>query len=447
MKVERWRFLTELIPLTLLLVGLDRFVFDEQFFAWEPSPLWVLILLIAPRHGSIAGLVSGLVAASVFLWNMSAHGYFWQDLLHRHPESLIMPALLLLVGVFLGTLRESLAMQAEFFKNKAQTLTAQLDISEVKRTQLERGRVEMEKRIAGQSNTLLALHESFKRLGGASSEEKLLLLLDLVLREETKAEACGIWRIKDGHAQFLVGELNKEIPPLALWVGKKRSVVTAAAWSQYTNEDAPGADIAGLILDGESGRLVVALAGVPFVRMTRGLVLHFGLLAERAGIVLGALRHLESLRREAVQDAELGLMSEAYLRKRVDEEVSLARRHETHLSLVACAITKAPEAMHAHMESVLSCSISACIRLSDGLAYFSDRKAFLLVLPQCDTQGAEVVLKKIEANLQILDLHNEQGKGLFQIIWHIYIPDGNLKGEALYDHVFSEMRVRKEALQ
>lgn len=445
MKSERWRFLTELIPLTLLLVCLDRVVLDESFFAWEPSPLWLLILLVAPRHGSLAGLVSGLVAASLFLWNMSAQGYFWQDLLHRHPASLIMPALLLLVGVYLGTLRESLAMQAAFFRSKVQTLTTQLDISEVKRTQLERSRIEMEKRIAGQSNTLVILHESFKRLGEADSEEKLLLLLDIILREETKAEACGIWRIVDGQAQFLAGNLNPEIPPLAQWVGKKRSVVTAAAWSQYTTGDAPGADIAGLILDSASDRLVVALAGVPFIRMTRGLVLHFGLLAERAGIVLEAIRHLEGLRREAVQDTELGLMSEAYLRRRVDEEVSLARRHKTPLSLVACAIAGTSEALHTYL-AVLSCSIRACTRLSDGLAYFSERKAFLLVLPQCDSQGAEIVLKKMEDNLKVLDLRNEQGKELFEVAWNIFIPDGTLKGEALYEHVFSGMRVRKEVL-
>lgn len=447
MKSQRWRFLKELIPLTLIMVGLDRVVFDGQFFAWDPSPLWGLVVLIAPRHGAMAGLVSGLVAASIYLWDMSAQGYFWQDLLHRHPTSLIMPALLLLVGVFLGTLRESLAMQMEFFKNKAQTLTTQLDISEVKRSQLERDRIEMEKRIAGQGNTLLALHESFKRLGVANSEEKLLLLLDIILREETKAEACGIWRITDGHAHFLAGALNTEIPPLALRVGKKRRVVTAATWSQYACNEAPGADIAGLIFDSTTERLVVALAGVPFVRMTRGLTLHFGLLAERAGLVLEALRHLDALRREAVQNTELGLMSEAYLRKRVDEEVALARRHNTPLSLMACAVTEAPVAMHAHMESVLSCSIGACIRHADGLAYFADRKAFLIVLPQCDRQGAEIVLKKIEGNLHVLDLRNEQGEELLKVAWNIYVSEGNLKDEALYEHLFSGMRLRKEAHQ
>lgn len=446
MKSERWRFLTELIPLTLFLMGLDSFVFDGRLFGYEPSPLWVLILLIAPRHGSMAGLIAGIAAASIFLWNMSAHGYFWQDLLHRHPASLIMPALLLLVGVFLGALRESLTMQVVFFKNKVQNLAAQLDISEVKRTQLERDRIEMEKRIAGQSNTLLALHESFKRLGSANSEEKLFLLLDIVLRAETKAESCGIWRIVDGQAQFLAGSIYKEIPPLGLWVSKKRSVATPATWSQL-NKDAPGADIAGLIFDNTKERLVVALAGVPFVRMTRDMVLHFGLLAERAGIILEGLRHLETLRREAVQDTELGLMSEAYLRRRVDEEISLARRHNTPLSLMACAITAAPQTMHAHIESVLSCSILTCIRLSDGLAYFSDRKAFVIVLPQCDAQGTEVVLKKIESNLRMLDLQNDHGEALYHIVWNVYISDGKLKDDILYEYLFLGMRIRQEDIQ
>lgn len=442
MKLQRWAFLKELIPLAIILLALEYSAFEGELLTREPSPLWLIILLIAPRRGSVAGFVCGLTSAAIYLWILSEQGYLWQDLLHRQPDLLIRPGLFLLFGTYLGGLSERQTRRMEYFKDKARTLTAQLDSSEIQRTELERTLVEMEKRIAGQGATLLTLHDSFKRLGRASSEEELFFALDGILREESRSASCGIWRIAQGRSQLVAGRFNGALPAIALAVGKNHRVISAADWSRHS-EELPGADLSALIVDNESERLVVALAGSPFVRLTRDFALRIGLLAEQAGLVLGALRDREILRRQAALDTESGLVSETYLRRRVNEEVALANRHKTQLSLLACSIAGNREKLQARLETALSCSIRACIRFSDGLAWFPNARAFVIVLPQCDEQGATIVLKKIESNLEMLDLRDAHNQAIYAITWSIYTYDGTLKGDAIFARLFSGMR--KEA--
>lgn len=439
MNLQRWAFLRELIPLVIILMVLDYSVPGGTLLTREPSPLWLLILLIAPRRGSIAGFVCGLVAAALYLWAMSGQGYLWEDLLHRQPSLLVEPGLFLLFGVYLGALGESQTRRMEHFRDKAMALTAQLDASEIQRTELERSRIAMEKRIAGQGATLLTLHESFKRLGRATSEEELLFVLESLLREESRAERCGIWRISQGSGRLVCGRFDGEIPAIALAVGKNHRVLSAADWSR-TTEAPPGADLAALVADAESERLVVALAGCPFVRLTRDFALRIGLLAEQAGLVLEALQNRELLRRQAALDTESGLVSETYLRRRVREETALARRHKTPLSLLACAITASRAEAQSRFDTALSCSIRACIRFSDGLAWFPEARAFVIVLPQCDEHGAAIVLKKIESNLELLELRDAQNQAVYELAWSILACDDTLKAEAMFTRLFSGMR-------
>lgn len=439
MKLQRWAFLRELIPLAVLLMALEYSVFDGKLLTQEPSPLWLLVLLIAPRRGSLAGFVCGLAAAAAYLWSMSEQGYLWQDLLHRQPSLLIEPGLFLLFGVYLGALGESQTKRMEHFRDKTRSLAAQLDSCEIQRTELERSRIEMEKRIAGQGATLLTLHDSFKRLGRATSEEDLLCVLESLLREESRAETCGIWRISQGNPRLVCGRFNGDIPAIALAVGKNHMVISAADWSR-ANPEPPGADLAALVSDTESERLVVALAGCPFIRLTRDFALRIGLLAEQAGLVLEALRNREVLRRQAALDTESGLVSETYLRRRVNEETALARRHKTPLSLLACSIIGHREKMQARLDTALSCSIRACIRFSDGLAWFPGARAFVIVLPQCDERGAAIVLKKIESNLDMLDLRDAQHQPVYELAWSLLACDDTLKGDAIFTRLFSGMR-------
>ena len=85
-------------------------------------------------------------------------------------------------------------------------------------------------------------------------------------------------------------------------------------------------------------------------------------------------------------------------------------------------------------------SIRACIRFSDGLAWFRNERAFVIVLPQCDERGAAIVLKKIESNLEMLELRDARNQAVYELAWSIHACDGTLKGDAVFARLFADMR-------
>lgn len=438
MRLHRWAFIRELIPLALILIILDYLVFERKLFTFQPSPLWLIILLIAPRRGLIAGIVCGLTAAALNLWLLRSQGFLWEDLLHRQASIMLDTGLYIFFGAFLGAISERQAGQLNFYRDKANALAAQLDSDQIRQAELERKCWEMEKRIAGQGTTILTLHDNFKRLGRATNEEDLLFALDYILRDESKAKNYGVWRLSGGTPQLVAGNFSGDIPPLALGLGKNHKVISAAEWNRR-HKRAPGADLAALVLDDESERLVVAVDGCPFVRLTRDFSLRIGLLADQAGIVLGALRDREKLLRQATLDTDSGLVSETYLRRRINEEVSLASHYNTPLTLFACQITSPSEKALPMLETVLSCAIRASIRYSDGVAWFPDARAFVVVMPQRDEAGAEKILKKVESSLEMLKLRDANNQEIYKLTWNIYDFDGSLKGGAIFTRLFNGM--------
>ena len=59
-----------------------------------------------------------------------------------------------------------------------------------------------------------------------------------------------------------------------------------------------------------------------------------------------------------------------------------------------------------------------------------------MVLPQCDMQGAEIVRKKIENSLRMLDLESGEEAASFQLVWNMLVSDGHHTGQTLCESLF-----------
>lgn len=429
-------FILELVLFSAALAALNRLAFHGAMFGWNPSPLWAVILFIAMRHGSPAGIVAGAAAALLHLWQFSGAGRTFQDLVHRYPQELVTPALFILVGMYLGEIRERLAKRAEHFREVNRDLERRLDANEIKRLQLERDRVEMEKRIAGQTDTLLSLHENLERLGGVRSEAELWSTLTDIVSREMRAEICGVWRLSPPGLLSVAGACSETPPPLVSLALKRRGLATIADWTAERGDEPAGAELAMPLGDDSECPLAMAVSGMPFARLNRGAGIRFKLLAEKAAATALELRHLERLRRATIADAELGLTSETYLRNRIREEKLLARRHKTMLAMLCCSLDNPPSRLAGRLDTILACSIRAAVRASDGIAYFQEQKAFVVVLPQSDMAGAGVVARKIAANLETLDLRDDGDIPLTRFRWNAMMLDGELSEAELYERLF-----------
>ncbi len=446
MKSLNKNLIVELAVFSAVLLAVNSLLFHGDMFGFNPSPLWFIVVFISMRHGSPAGTISGCVAAALHLWNLTQSGHSFQELLHLNPGMLVVPALFILVGMYLGENRERLGKRADHFQASAEELTRQLDANEIKRLNLERGRVEMEKRIAGQTDTLLAVYENLNRLNNSRSEQELWNILTEIALRELRAEACGIWRSSPPQLLAVTGALPEIMPPLASLAFKRRKVVTAADWAEIRGPDeAPGAELAAPLIQDVGQPVVIALSGIGFGNLNRSAAILFNLLVERASFLIQELRRLEGLRRISISDPELGLTSESYLRIRVREQILLAKRHKTELAILSCALDAAPpKRLEDRLEVILACSIRAAVRASDGIAFFPDSKAFVVLLPQSDLSGAGVVMRKILANLDTLDIRDADEEPLTRLKWNAIPLDGSVDDGEMYRNLFAGMRAREE---
>lgn len=436
--------LVELLALAAVMVALELSLFPGCLTQWNPSPLWVIVLIVSMRYGSPAGIVGGALAAALHLWNLTREGFSVQDLLHRYPEMLTAPALFIFVGMYLGETRERLAKRADFYKNMVDELNRKLDENEIRRMNLERDHLTLEKRIAGQTDTLLGVYENLGKLAGAGSEDELLGQLVDVVQSEMRAEACGIWRMSPPRLLAVSGAMAERPPPLAGVAARRRDVVILADWTDLNGNEAPGADVAGVVLDDDDGAIVIAVSGVGFGNLNRASVIFFRLAVERAGTLVREIRRFEQLRLASVAEPGLGLGSASYLRNRIHEQVLLARRHRTDLTILSCAfLHEPPKRLANRLQVVLACSIRAAVRASDGIAHFGGSDSFVVLLPQSDLSGAGVVMGKIKANLALLDLRDSEGGNALALKWNVIPVDGSRDEAAMYRELFGGMAPRE----
>ena len=427
----------ELGLISALVVAVDLLLFPGSLIGWNPSPLWAIVVLVAMRYGSPAGLLAGGMAAGLHLWELTLAGHSFQDLLHRNPELLTGPVLYLFVGMYMGESRERLGRRAEHFRQAVSDLNQKLDVNEIRRLNLERDHLAMEKRIAGQTDTLLDVYENLNRLGAAHDESELWSTLADILQREMRAEACGVWRLSPPELLAVAGAMSEAVPPLAALAVKKRGVATVADWSDR-NDEPPEGDLAGFLGEDAERPVVAVVSGIGFAHLNRNAVIYFDLVVQRAGFVLQDLRRLATLRQASIGDPELGLGSESYLRNRIREQMLLAKRHRTALGILCCSFAAEPPAKLAErLEVILACSIRAAVRASDGIAFFPGAKAFVVMLPGSDLDGAGVVMRKIIANLETLDIHDEEGRRMLDLKWNALTPSED--DDDMYDRLFSGM--------
>lgn len=441
MKSINKNLVLECVVFATLAMGLNAFVFRDAMIRWNPSPLWIIVLLVAMRHGSPAGIIGGCVASGLHLWELTRVGNTFEDLLHRTPEMLLVPVLYILVGMYLGEIRERLARRSEHFQGVVADLNKRLDANEIQRLNLERAHLEMEKRIAGQADTLLGVYHNLSRLDAAETEDELWEIVVETTRSGMRAEAGGVWRLSPRKLLAVAGALSERVPPLAALAVRKRGVATVGDWVAGENEGSPLADMAGVLVDDAEGQVVLVVTGMEFGQLNRNSAIYFELVVQRVRVIVGELRRLERLKRISIDDPRLGLASEIYLKNHIHKQALLARRHRTPLCLVCCAPKNSqPDGgMADRLDTVLACAIRSSIRASDGVAWFADRKAFVVMLPQCDLAGAAIVMRNVAGKLDALNLRDAGGVPLLDLRWNSEVLGGDVDSDVVYDRLFSGM--------
>ncbi|MDQ6602889.1 MAG: hypothetical protein M3Z19_09185 [Chloroflexota bacterium] len=382
------------------------------FLTLHPHPLWIVVLAIAIRYGAPSGTVAGLLAAisqCAALW-LRPDARFQPIPAH----AMIEPFLFIVVGTLIGhavrAQRQRLT-EAEATRNQA---TDALHALAQEHATTHAVKVELEKQIIGQPDSVMTLYEVAKGLETLHRDDLYPAMLGLIQRFMA-AEDCVCYRM-DGHMVRAVASLPKrphtaDEPPhipsglIAQAVRERRVVTVRDRLLTHGPEALRGEAVlvAGPLLDRDGAVIgVVAIERLPFTKLTPTSVRLFGLVLDWGAAALqNATRYAET-RAASVLDDETGAYRGEHMLRLARQESLRSGRYQLPFSIVVMQIdgyeTIAAPVRAALTRTVLAIAGSG-LRTVDTIGHHPTPGIFILLLPMTATETAQVVVARIDDQL------------------------------------------------
>lgn len=397
---------------------------DPLFITLSPHPLWAVVLAMAIRYGSPTGaLVGALCAAAHLVALYLMTGLQMEYAFQMEVRQIIVPLLYVAVGYIVGEATRSRILRGDHFRNQFLEMRQRLLTSEDRRKELEQAYRQLESRVAGQTNTVISLYDSAKQLNSIEREEIYAGLLAL-LKVHLDVERAGIW-VAESDGQFRrvapPGGPAMPMPALGQAAFQQGQVVSARELFAQQEARPESGLLAGPLRAGESQiEAVVVVESMKFAGFTHTTIRMFDLLLDWASNSLANATRLVEARSHDVFDTDLNLRSETYLLTRGQEELSLAARRNSAVSVLLCRMEgEMLPATRRRLEVAIARVFQLETRLSDVVAYFEGQQAFVLLLPDVTKDRATVVSRRLEERLRQFDFRPYSDQKSLVLRWGV----------------------------
>jgi GGDEF domain-containing protein len=422
-----------------------------------PHPLWIVVLAIAIRYGAPSGyVVGGLAAISQVLALWLRPGARFQPI---PAHALIQPFLFVVVGMVIGqAVRAQRQRLTDAEANYHQATEALRTLAQEHST-THAVKVELEKQIVGQPDTVTTLYEMAKKLETLQTDALYPALLGLIQRF-VGAEACTWYHVEGALVQRFESlphrPADRSVAPsglLAQAIGERR-VVSVRDRLLALGPEALGHEpvlVAGPLFGGDGAVVgAIAVERLPFMRLTPTTIRLFSLILDWGSTALqNATLYAES-RAGSIIDAETGAYAGVHMLRLVRQESRRSDRYRLPLAIVMLQIDRF-EAVPPDARAALSRAVVAIarrdLRTVDILGHHSTPGMFLLVLPMTDAQAVQVVVARIDDHLQDARLrpygdhrplvvnyefltNGREYRDSEQIIRHVFRDDGAIVRDA-----------------
>jgi polysaccharide biosynthesis protein PelD len=378
-----------------------------------PHPLWIVVLGIAIRYGAPSGYVAGGLAAisqSLSLW-LRPEARFQPIPAH----ALIQPFLFVVVGMVIGQAvraqRQRLTETEAKFRHATETLRTLAE----EHSTTHAVKVELEKQIISQPDTVTTLYEVAKKLETLQAEALYPALLGLIQRFMA-AEACAYYGVEGTKVQRIDSLPQQPADrPVALRAPQgllaqaisERRVVSVRDRLLALGPEALGHEpvlIAGPLVGGDGAVVgAIAVERLPFMRLTPTTIRLFSLILDWGSTALqNATLYAES-RAGTMTDAETGIYTGAHMLRLVRQESRRSDRYRLPLAIVTLQFDRyeaIPPAARAALSRAVVAIARRDLRAVDILGHHSTPGMFVLVLPMTDARAAQVAVARIDDHLQ-----------------------------------------------
>jgi ribosomal protein L30/L7E len=293
----------EIVAMLGLALALDRFLFNgTRFMELAPHPFWAVVLLTAAQYGTREALLAtALSTAALLTGNLPEQG-FSEDRSAWLLRISSTPVLWIIAGVVIGEIRERHKRKTEALGGELASVREQARTFAEAYERLDTTKRELEARIAGQVQTVRAMHRASRAIERQGTSEVLVgvatlvqtvlnpvkFSLFLVNGPRLETAASYGWHEEDRYASEF-----DSASPLFQAIISRSEFLTAVNHEQEMILGEEGV-LAGPIISEETDRVLgmLKIEDIAFVDLTPTNVQNFQVICDWIGTAYdNALRH------------------------------------------------------------------------------------------------------------------------------------------------------------
>lgn len=411
--MRRSAWLELLLALGFLLL-LDMLALDRtRYWHANPHPFWFVVLLLAGKYGTKEGVLAALFASAALLIGNMPEQLPSQDSYAYALHVLKLPLLWLVSAVIFGELRQMHIRE----RNRLEHDLIESEEREQHITQsyewVRQLKDQLELRMAGQLRSSISAYHAAKSMESLDPTQVMSGLEELVKStlhpmqfsvytlsgEELSVVLTHGWSESDAYGRTY----GSSSPLYRAIVGEQN--ILCVANNQHERLLAGQGMLAGPLYDRESGVVVgmLKIEKLGFSDLNLSNIEAFSTLCEWAGLAIVNARKYEKARQESMVNPEHNLLTPGYFTHFSRFISSLAKRVGFDVAAINVKLANSNDfdsETNMRIARALSESVDTVLRNVDlAFDHQENREHFSIVLPATPQAGAEIVLRKIEAQL------------------------------------------------
>ena len=396
--------LTALLSLANYLFGVDQFgVYDFGWRRLNPSPWFLLPILIGCRYGFTAGILSGVLGTFVVWCGVSsAHIVSLADFIRVFG---VFSAGMILLGGICGEVCHGfrkkelqLAVQNQHYQDRLRKLDMDLFF-------LREAKAELERLLATHDAELATLDTEIRRLFESEGDDLYQDIL-LLLNRQTRVSDAAIYTVVSptelrrkaalGRADDLPERLSADaVEMVALALRNKKPVSIPEFWQRPGGEHTEHLMAVPLLDSKDNPTAILLVTGMPFIALTKKTLHVIALICRWAARVV-EINHDSSGSSRPVEGTEnQRLFTAEFFRQNLELSLQSYRQHELPSAVALFLLPNHSKSQQKQFEAL----IMASVRGGDFPAEIGLPVPHLaILLPLCGERGANIFIERILAD-------------------------------------------------
>ncbi|MHC4870841.1 MAG: hypothetical protein ACYTFY_03255 [Planctomycetota bacterium] len=393
---------------------------DPFFITLNPHPFWGVIIFFSLRYSNPWGTFSGILCAAVHFSYLAIQGFNFAEAFHLGAGGIVVPFLYIVVGAVISEEISKHLKKNRFFAEEIGDAKKAVAESEKRRNDIEASYRQLEGRIAGSADTVMALHDHLRSLDGLEGVN-LYHGISSLLCHFLNAENVGIWRYsgrKTWRCMTCDNDTEQILPELGSIALDKKKVVTAREFLGKDKISLEAGRLAGLLFSGKNYPDVVVIQDIGFKELHQQNIHFFELILEWISNVIERQRLRQMYKNTYLFESGLGLASEQFFYTSLKKELSRVIRTKELSTILICGTGfNLTEKLGYRLNIVLAACIRNLLRYSDSAAFIQDKGCFVMLLPLTDTEQSKIVQKKIQGAVDSLSVSSGKDKKGLEVIF------------------------------